>query len=54
MKKSDIKALALLLALGGLLWDLATASEHQQTCPSCLGRDYLAIALDVAHLARFA
>jgi hypothetical protein len=42
------------LACGALLWDLWQADRHRQTCPRCAGRDYLAIALDVAHLVQAA
>ena len=42
------------LAFGALLWDLWQADRHRQTCPQCSGRDYLAIALDVAHLVQAA
>ena len=42
----------LAVACGALLWDLWQADKHQRTCPQCAGRDYLAIALDVAHLAQ--
>jgi len=46
------KEVLIFLGLITLVLDLAKAREHQQTCPKCLGRDYLDIALDVAHLAR--
>ena len=47
---ANIQGILFLLGILGLVADLAKASEHQQTCPRCLGRDYLKIALDVAHL----
>jgi hypothetical protein len=46
------KQATLVLACCGLLWDLWQADRHQRTCPSCAGRDYLEIALDVAHLVQ--
>lgn len=54
MRKSDWKALGLAASVIGLIWDLAQAAGHQRTCPKCVGPDYLAIALDVAHLAQTA
>ena len=54
VRKADWKALSLVGSVIGLIWDLAQASEHQRTCPKCVGRDYLAIMLDVAHLAQAA
>ena len=47
---ASIQGILFLLGILGLVADLAKASENQQTCPRCLGRDYLKIALDVAHL----
>jgi hypothetical protein len=40
------------LAFGALIWDLWQADKHRRTCPQCLGRDYLTIALDVGHLVQ--
>jgi hypothetical protein len=54
MRKSDWKALGLAISVIGLIWDLARGAEHQRTCPKCVRRDYLAVALDVAHLAQTA
>ena len=54
MAKSMPNELKLLLAAGALLWDLLQAEKHRQNCPRCAGRDYLAIALDVAHLVQAA
>ena len=51
MAKGDAK---FVLAFGALLWDLWQADKHKRTCPKCQGRDFLAIALDVAHLAQTA
>ncbi len=42
------------LACAGLAWDLVQADKHKRTCPKCQGRDFLAIALDLAHLAQTA
>jgi len=42
------------LACGVLFWDLRQAERHQRTCPRCVGRDYLTIALDVVHLVQAA
>jgi hypothetical protein len=42
------------LAFGALFWDLRQADKHRRTCPRCVGRDYLTIALDVAHLVQAA
>jgi hypothetical protein len=53
-RKADLGGLVFLLGVLGLLADLAKASDHQQTCPRCLGRDYLEIAFDVAHLWKLA
>jgi hypothetical protein len=52
MRKSGWKALGLAVSVTGLIWDLAQAAEHRRTCPKCVARDYLAVALDVAHLAQ--
>jgi hypothetical protein len=52
MAKGVPKEAALLLGVVALLWDLRQADQHKRTCPRCVGRDYLAIALDVAHLAQ--
>jgi hypothetical protein len=52
VSKSDWKALSLVGAVIGLVWDITEAQKHKRTCPQCVGRDYLAIALDVAHLAQ--
>ena len=49
-RKPNPGGLAFLLSGIALIVDLLKASEHQKTCPRCLGRDYLEIALDVAHL----
>lgn len=49
-KRPNIGGLAFLLGLVALFADLAKARDHQQTCRQCLGRDYVDIALDVAHL----
>lgn len=40
------------IALAGvaLIVDLVAAWKHKRRCPQCMSRDYLAIALDVAHL----
>lgn len=54
MAKGISSEIKLALACGALLWDLWQADKHQQTCPQCAGRDYLAIALDVAHLVQAA
>lgn len=48
------ETLSLVGAVAGLIWDLAQASEHKRTCPKCMRRDYLTIALDIAHLAQAA
>jgi hypothetical protein len=48
------KEVKFILACGALLWDLWQADKHQQACPQCAGRDYLAIALDVVHLVQAA
>ena len=48
------KGAGLILALITLAWDLSQAAEHKRTCPKCMGRDYLTIALDVAHLVQAA
>jgi hypothetical protein len=47
---ANIQGILFLVGILGLVADLTKASEHQQACPKCLGRDYLKIALDVAHL----
>jgi hypothetical protein len=49
-KRKPTPGLALVLSGVALIADLMKARQHQQTCPQCMGRDYLAIALDVAHL----
>jgi len=54
MAKRVPKGAAFLLACVGLAWDLSQAARHRQTCPRCQGRDFLTIALDVAHLAQAA
>ena len=54
MAKGVPNELKLALACGVLLWDLVQADKHQRTCPQCAGRDYLQIALDVAHLVKAA
>ena len=54
MAKGVPKEVTFILACGGLLWDLWQADKHQRTCPRCAGRDYLEIALDVAHLVQTA
>jgi hypothetical protein len=51
MAKSNA-SVGTILAVAGLILDLIQADKHQRTCPQCVGRDYLSIALDVAHLAR--
>jgi hypothetical protein len=48
------KELQVGLALVALGWDVIQTIRHKQTCPSCVNRDYLQIAVDVAHLARYA
>jgi hypothetical protein len=40
------------LGFVALALDLWQAAVHQRTCPKCMGRDYLQVALDVAHLAQ--
>ncbi len=52
MAKRTPKPGGLVFLLSGiaLIADLVKARQHQQTCPRCLGRDYLDIALDIAHL----
>jgi len=52
MAKAVTKEVKFVLACGALLWDLWQAGKHQRTCPRCAGRDYLAIAVDVAHLVQ--
>jgi hypothetical protein len=42
------------IACGALLWDLWQADKHHRACSECAGRDYLEIALDVAHLVQAA
>lgn len=49
-KNSNLGGLTFVLGLVALALDLAKAREHQKTCRKCLGRDYLEIALDLAHL----
>jgi hypothetical protein len=39
---------------GLLLVHLDRAVKHQRSCPRCAGRDFVAIALDVPHLWKFA
>ena len=51
MSKSDWKALSCIGAVIALVLDLSKAAEHRQTCPKCIPRDYVAVALDVFHLA---
>lgn len=51
MSKRTTGELKFVLALGALAWDLWQADRHRRTCAQCAGRDYLQIALDVAHLA---
>lgn len=48
--KPNIGGLVFFLGVVALVLDLAQAREHQKTCPKCLGRDYVEIALDLAHL----
>ena len=54
MAKGVPKEVGFILAAIGLVWDLVQADKHQRTCPQCARRDYLAIALDVAHLTQAA
>jgi hypothetical protein len=54
MAKGMPKEATFVLACGALLWDLVQAAKHRQTCPRCQGRDFLTVALDVAHLAQVA
>ena len=49
-KRKPTPGLMVLLGSVAFAADLLKAYQHQQTCPKCLGRDYLAIALDIAHL----
>lgn len=50
MTKSVPAEVRFALVCGAFLWDLLQAEKHQRTCPQCVGRDYLKIALDVMHL----
>jgi hypothetical protein len=50
--KGSPGGIGMILAVVGLIWDLVQADKHQRTCPQCMARDYLSIALDVAHLAQ--
>ncbi len=54
MAKGMPKEVPFILACAGLAWDLVQADKHKRTCPKCQGRDFLAIALDLAHLAQTA
>lgn len=54
MSKSDRRALAFVGAIVALVLDLSKAVEHRQTCPRCMSRDYVTVALDVFHLAGLA
>jgi hypothetical protein len=54
MAKAKPAEIKLAFACGALIWDLWQAAKHKQTCPQCAGRDYLSIALDVAHLVKAA
>ena len=54
MSRSDWKALAFIGGMIALVFDLSKAIEHRQTCPKCIPRDYLTVALDVFHLAELA
>lgn len=54
MSKANWKAVGFIGGLIGLAWDVAQVQKHKRTCPQCVGRDYLTIALDVAHLAQTA
>jgi hypothetical protein len=39
-----------LIGGGLLLWHIDRAVKHQRDCPTCAGRDFVAITLDVGHL----
>jgi hypothetical protein len=54
MAKGVPKEVGFILAGIGLVWDLVQPEKHQRPCPQCAGRDYLAIALDVAQLMQAA
>lgn len=54
MSKSDWKALSFVGAVIALAIDLSKAAEHRRTCPKCMPRDYVSVALDVFHLAELA
>jgi hypothetical protein len=54
MAKGVPTEIKFILACAALFWDLWQADKHQRACPYCVGRDYLAIALDVVHLAQAA
>jgi hypothetical protein len=54
VSKSDWKALSGIGAIIALVLDLSKAAEHRQTCPKCIPRDYVTVALDVFHLAELA
>jgi hypothetical protein len=54
MSKSEWKALSFVGAMIALALDLSTAAEHRRTCPKCIPRDYVTVALDVFHLAELA
>lgn len=52
MAKTMPRELKIMLALAAVQWDLLQADQHRRTCPQCAGRDFLEIALDVAHLLK--
>jgi hypothetical protein len=52
VSKADWRTVGFIGGVIGLIWDVAQAREHKHTCPKCMRRDYLTIALDVAHLAQ--
>jgi hypothetical protein len=54
VSKSDWKALSFIGAIIALALDLSKAAEHRRTCPKCVQRDYVTVALDVFHLAEVA
>jgi hypothetical protein len=54
MAKGVPKEVKFVFACGVLLWDLWQADKHKRTCPQCVGRDYVTIALDVVHLVQAA
>jgi len=54
MSKSDWKALSFIGAIIALALDLSKAAEHRQSCPKCIPRDYVTVALDIFHLAELA